>query len=144
VEHNGLWVYSILQVGGGFTRPSVHQRSEALKEPCDGLGVFKRGTQWATIQDFVCSPSEIGSDHLQVIAEEVSPAWQSFALAGYGYDEHGHSIHEHESWQRELSLGVWTAVSVIMVWQELFGRLDRVVETQPLPLSYVPQRVLYR
>ena len=57
-------------MGGGFTRPSVHQRSEALKEPCDGLGVFKRGTQWATIQDFVRSPSETGSDHLHVIAEE--------------------------------------------------------------------------
>jgi hypothetical protein len=27
-------------MGGGFTRPSVHQRSEALKELCDGLGVF--------------------------------------------------------------------------------------------------------
>jgi hypothetical protein len=49
-------------MGGGFTRPSVHQRSEALKEPFDGLGVFKRGTQWATIQDFVCSPSETGSE----------------------------------------------------------------------------------
>ena len=47
-------------MGGGFTRPSVHQRSEALKEPCDGLGVFKRGTQWATIQDSVGSASETG------------------------------------------------------------------------------------
>src|SRR4029077_3500207 len=84
------------------------------------------------------------SDHLRVVAEEVSPAWRSFALAGYEYDEHGHSIHKHESWQRELSLGVWAAVSVIMVWPELFGRLDRVVETQPLPLSHVPQRVPYR
>ena len=27
-------------MGGGFTRPSVHQRSEALKELCDGLGVL--------------------------------------------------------------------------------------------------------
>ena len=59
-------------MGGGFTRPSVHQRSEALKEPCDGLGVFKRGTQWATIQDSVGSASETGSDHLHTIAEEVS------------------------------------------------------------------------
>ncbi|HEY2121296.1 MAG TPA: hypothetical protein VGH37_19070 [Candidatus Acidoferrum sp.] len=80
MEHNGLWVYSErLCVGHPadgwrlyFTRPSVHQRSEALKELCDGLGVFKRGTQWATIQDSVGSPSETGSGHLHVIAEEIS------------------------------------------------------------------------
>jgi hypothetical protein len=34
--------------------------------------LFKGGSQWATIQDFVRSPSETGSDHLHVIAEAVS------------------------------------------------------------------------
>ena len=30
-----------------FTTAAIIPAADALKEPCDGLGVFKRGTQWA-------------------------------------------------------------------------------------------------
>ena len=33
---------------------------------------FQDGTGCPNIQEFVCSPSETGSDHLHVIADEVS------------------------------------------------------------------------
>jgi hypothetical protein len=52
------------------------RRSEPLNEPRDSLGVFKSGIGWATTQDSIPFPvwvlSETGSDHLHVIAEEVS------------------------------------------------------------------------
>jgi hypothetical protein len=83
-------------MGGGFTRPSVHQRSEALKEPCDGLGVFKRGTQWATTQDSVLFPVWCSANWATPYTRHCrrsQPRGRALHWAGYGHREHGHGIH---------------------------------------------------